>query len=109
MGGCRVDPGLGCLADIFRLEAAPFLRTAAGTIHVFSTVHRRFALALEAVWLTRRRRADFHQGQERTIKLLKQAGYMAATGFTIHPTIAFRSGRGPYMKVGIVHFPQFLC
>ena len=30
------------------------------------------------------------------MKLLKQAGYMAATGFTIHPTIAFRSGLGPY-------------
>jgi hypothetical protein len=37
------------------------------------------AWALEAVWLTRRRRADFHQGQERTMKLLKQAEYMAAT------------------------------
>src|ERR1019366_6771281 len=35
--------------------------------------------ALEAVWLTRRRRADFHQGPERTMKLLKQAEYMAAT------------------------------
>jgi len=31
--------------------------------------------ALEAVWLRRRRRADFHQGHERTIKLLKQAEY----------------------------------
>jgi len=39
--------------------------------------------ALEAVWLTRRRRADFHQGQERTMKLLKQAEYMAATGFNL--------------------------
>ncbi len=38
---------------------------------------------------------DFHQGQERTMKLLKQAEYMAATGFIIHPTIAFRSGLGP--------------
>src|ERR1019366_4941808 len=35
--------------------------------------------ALEAVCLTRRRRADFHQGQERTMKLLRQAEYMAAT------------------------------
>ena len=35
--------------------------------------------ALEAVWLTRRRRADFHQGPERKMKLLKQAEYMAAT------------------------------
>jgi len=26
----------------------------------------------------------------------KQAEYMAATGFTLHPTIAFRSGLGPY-------------
>jgi hypothetical protein len=30
------------------------------------------------------------------MKLLKQAEYMAATGFTFHPTIAFRSGLGPY-------------
>src|ERR1039458_5142552 len=37
------------------------------------------AWALEPVWLTRRRRADFHQGQERKMKLLKQAEYMAAT------------------------------
>jgi hypothetical protein len=33
---------------------------------------------------------DFHQAQERTMKLLKQAEYVAATGFTVHPTIAFR-------------------
>jgi hypothetical protein len=52
--------------------------------------------ALEAVEMTRRRRADFHQGPERTMKLLKQAEYMAATGFTLHQTIAFRSGLGPY-------------
>ena len=39
--------------------------------------------AFESVWLTRKRRADFHQGQERTMKLLKQAEYMAATG--LHP------------------------
>jgi hypothetical protein len=39
----------------------------------------------------------FHQAQERTTKLLKQAEYMAATGLTLHPTIAFRSGLGPYM------------
>ncbi len=39
--------------------------------------------------------ADFHQGQEGVMKLLKQAEYMAATGFTFHPTIAFRSGLGP--------------
>src|ERR1039457_6638874 len=56
--------------------------------------------ALEAVWLTRRRRADFHQGPERKMKLLKQAEYMAATGFTFHPTIAFRSGLGPYKAQG---------
>src|SRR5208282_6287224 len=53
------------------------------------------ARALEAVWLTRRRRADFHQGRERKIQLRKQAEHMAATGFTLHPTIAFRSGLGP--------------
>ena len=35
--------------------------------------------ALEAVWLTRRRRADFHQGPERTMKLSKEAEYMATT------------------------------
>src|ERR1035437_6149472 len=52
--------------------------------------------ALEAAEVTRRRRADFHQGPERKMKLLKQAEYMAATGFTFHPTIAFRSGLGPY-------------
>jgi hypothetical protein len=54
------------------------------------------AWALEAVEMTRRRRADFHQGQQRTMKLLKQAEYMAATGFSLHQTIAFRSGLGPY-------------
>jgi hypothetical protein len=37
------------------------------------------AWALEAVEVTRRKRADFHQGQERTMMLLKQAEYMAAT------------------------------
>ena len=35
--------------------------------------------ALEAAEVTRRKRADFHQGQERTMKLPKQAEYMAAT------------------------------
>jgi hypothetical protein len=30
------------------------------------------------------------------MKLLKQAEYMAATGFTFHPIIGFRSGLGPY-------------
>jgi hypothetical protein len=34
------------------------------------------------------------------MKLLKQAEYMAATGFTFHPTIAFRSGMGPYKGHG---------
>jgi hypothetical protein len=29
------------------------------------------------------------------VELLRQAEYMAATGFIIHPTIAFRSGLGP--------------
>src|ERR1035437_2547156 len=67
--------------------------------------------ALEAVWLTRRRRADFHQGQERTMKLLKQAEYMARTGFTFHPTIAFRSGMGPYMGQlrGLACHTQYFC
>jgi len=37
------------------------------------------AWALEAVWLTRRRRADFHQGPERKMKLPEEAEYMAAT------------------------------
>src|ERR1019366_8337009 len=31
------------------------------------------------------------------MKLLKQAEYMTATGFTFHPTIGFRSGLGAYM------------
>jgi len=31
--------------------------------------------------MTSRRRADFHQGLERKMKLLKQAEYMAAAGF----------------------------
>ncbi len=43
---------------------------------------------------------DFHQGQERTMKLLKQAEYMAATGFIIHPTIAFRSALDPEKAQG---------
>jgi hypothetical protein len=30
------------------------------------------------------------------MKLLKQAEYMAATGFTPHQAITFRSGLGPY-------------
>ena len=34
------------------------------------------------------------------MKLLKEAEYMAATGFTFHPTIAFRSGLGPYKRQG---------
>ena len=53
--------------------------------------------ALEAAEVTRRRRADFHQGPERTMKLLKQAEYMAATASPPHQAIAFRSGLGPYM------------
>jgi hypothetical protein len=52
--------------------------------------------ALEAAEVTRRKRAHFHQGPERTTKLHTEAEYMAATGFTIHPTIVFRSGLGPY-------------
>ena len=54
------------------------------------------AWALEAAEVTRRKRAHFHQGPERTTKLHTEAEYMAATGFTIHPTIVFRSGLGPY-------------
>src|ERR1035437_4872051 len=53
---------------------------------------RRQYSALEAVELTRRRRADFHQGQERTMKLLKQAEYMAATGFTFIRQTTFARG-----------------
>jgi hypothetical protein len=34
------------------------------------------------------------------MKLLKQAEYMTVTGFAIHPTIAFRSGLGPYKAQG---------
>ena len=41
------------------------------------------AWALEAVWLTRRRRANFHQGPERKSKLLTEAEYMAATDSTL--------------------------
>ena len=40
------------------------------------------AWALEAAEMTRRRRADFHQGLERRSKLPTEAEYMAATGFT---------------------------
>src|SRR5208282_4496205 len=66
--------------------------------------------ALEAVWLTRRRRAHFHQGQEHTIKLLKQAEYMAATGFTPRPANYFRSGLGPYMgNRSDRRFPNLSC
>jgi hypothetical protein len=52
--------------------------------------------ALEAVEMTRRKRADFHQGPERKMRLHKEAEYMAATGFTLIPANAFRSGRGSY-------------
>ena len=37
---------------------------------------------LEATRVMRRKRADFHQGPERTTPLLLKAGYMAATGFS---------------------------
>ena len=50
--------------------------------------------ALEAAQLTRRRRADFHQGPERKMKLLKEAEYMAATGFTLIPANGFALGAG---------------
>jgi hypothetical protein len=53
------------------------------------------ARALEAVRLTRRRRAALHQGSERKMKLLKEE-YMAASGVTLIPAIAFRSARGPH-------------
>jgi hypothetical protein len=52
--------------------------------------------ALAAAEVTRRKRVDFHQAPERQIKLPKEAEYMAATGFSSHPTIAFRSGLDPY-------------
>ncbi len=55
------------------------------------------AWALEAAEVTRRKRADFHQGQEHHIKLLKQAEYMAATASPSTKAIVFRSGLGPYM------------
>jgi hypothetical protein len=51
-------------------------------------------LALEDAQLTRRRRADFHQGPERKMKLLKEAEYMAATGFTPTPANRFALGAG---------------
>jgi hypothetical protein len=48
--------------------------------------------ALEAVEMTRRRRAHFHQGPEHTIKLLKQAEYMAATDFALIRQTTFARG-----------------
>jgi hypothetical protein len=51
-------------------------------------------LALEAVWLTRRRRADLHRGPERSSKLLTEAEYMAATGFALIPANALPIGAG---------------
>ena len=39
--------------------------------------------ALEAAEMTKRRRADFHQGPERQMKLPKEPEYMAAIGFTL--------------------------
>lgn len=50
--------------------------------------------ALEAAEVTRRKRADFHQGPERKMKLLKEAEYMAATGFTLTPANGFALGAG---------------
>jgi len=58
------------------------------------------AWALEAAEVTRRKRADFHQGQEHHIKLLKQAEYMAATASPSTKAIVFRSGLGPYKAQG---------
>jgi hypothetical protein len=40
------------------------------------------------------------------MKLLKQAEYMAATGFTPHQAITFRSGLGPYKGQGILASPS---
>jgi hypothetical protein len=48
--------------------------------------------------MIRGKRADFDRGQERKMKLLKQAEYMAATGFSLNQAIAFRSGLGPYKE-----------
>src|SRR5208282_1107900 len=39
-----------------------------------------------------RRRTDSHQGPEHTMKLLKQAEYMAATGFTLIRQTTFARG-----------------
>ena len=50
--------------------------------------------ALEAAEMTRRRRADFHQGPERRSKLPTEAEYMAATGFTLNLTNALSLGAG---------------
>ena len=52
------------------------------------------AWALEAVEVTRRRRAHFHQGPERRSKLPTEAEYMAATGFTLTPANGFALGAG---------------
>jgi len=51
-------------------------------------------LALEAAQLTRRKRANFHQGPEPKSKLLTEAEYMAATGLSLIPTNALSLGAG---------------
>jgi len=51
-------------------------------------------LALEAVEVTRRRRADFHQGPEHRSQLPTEAEDIAATGFTLNLTNALSLGAG---------------
>jgi hypothetical protein len=68
---------------------------------------RRFAnlictKALEAAQLIRRKRAELHQGQERSQNLLTKAEYMTATACTSSRQMAIRPGLGPYkvQKIG---------
>lgn len=53
--------------------------------------------ALEAAQLIRRKRAELHQGQERSQNLLTKAEYMTATACTSSRQMAIRPGLGPYM------------
>jgi hypothetical protein len=50
----------------------------------------------EASRVMRRKRADFHQGQERGTTLRFKAGYMAATGFSHSSIYNLAHGPGPY-------------
>jgi len=71
--------------------------------------YKTIGLLMISIFSVATRRADFHQGPERTMKLLKQAEYMAATGFTLHQAIAFRSGLGPYKGQDRAGRGQSLC